>query len=272
MPGNIKAQNKFIPKRSINLKGVTQNTAIADVLLLVSIVTLASSLAVAAGMYIYSTYNDNAIKNAKNSLNIASQKFQELTIKDFQTLSKQLEAGDRILNNHLAVSEIFKALEESTLKSVQYTKFIYSVKSPEEITVQLEGNALSVNALAWQSKVLGGQKRIFKNAIFSNLDLKDGKPSFSVDMSINPDAVKFTNVAVYKLQNSSGDTNTKANSDSVGSVNNPDVFDAPQVDNSSVNASSSQSGINNQLNASDLNSLDQTLNNLDVPNNNEFGI
>ncbi len=206
MPAKSSVKNKFIPKQSLNGPATNKSGAFQDVVMLVTLVTLASSLAVAAGMYIYSVHNQKLLDQAKKSLQFYSEKFQALTVNDFQTLGKQLEAGDRILRNHLAVSAIFDALESSTLKSVQYTKFSYSAKSPEEIDVQLEGRALSVNALAWQSKILGAQKRIFKNPVFSNLDLKGGQATFSVNMQVNPDAVRFENIVASRLQQTNSNT------------------------------------------------------------------
>ena len=194
---------------------------IADILMLVSIVMMASSLAIAAGMYIYATYNASAIENAKRNISRTSERFQDVTIKDFQTLGRQLAAADNVLQNHMSVSEIFRALEKSTLKSVQYNNFSYTLNPDNTIDVKLDGTALTMNAVAWQSKILANQKHIFKNPVFSNLDLNDGKPAFSVSMQINPDVIKFQNVVLAKQSEL---TDAQSATEDTGSDNtSPDV-------------------------------------------------
>ena len=192
-----KQTNKFISAPS-KPKSSEASGGLADILMIVSIVMMASSLAIAAGMYIYASYNASAVESAKRNLTRTSERFQDVTITDFQTLGRQLLAADNVLQNHIAVSEIFKALEESTLKSVQYKNFSYTLNPDNTIDVQLDGTALTMNAVAWQSKVLANQKHIFKNPVFSNLNLDNGRPEFSVSMQINPDVVKFQNVVLAR--------------------------------------------------------------------------
>lgn len=216
----------------------------ADVFMLIAIVMLASSLAVAGGMFAYKRYLLTEVENDLRTLDAARNRLDEHSINKFKITGKQLEAAKEVLQNHVSVSKIFKVLEELTLKSVRYKSFDYKLNTLGEAKIALDGEALTVNALAWQSKVMGKQRRIFRSLVFSDLDL-DQRVGFKISAEINPDAIKFENVVVERLNATGGVPNNPGAQD----INAQTNMDSTDTD--TENASTENGGATQDINATD---------------------
>jgi len=120
---NFIPDNPVAPPSAGDNSGDSKLGGIADVVMLVSIVLLASSLAIATGVFLYGRLVDAQLNRAKTSLDRVRNNFDKNTIETLKLLSKRMVAGQDILNKHIAVSEVFKALENITLKSVQFKEF-----------------------------------------------------------------------------------------------------------------------------------------------------
>ena len=209
MPEQEQQISNFIPD-SIPTSDVPVDSAdsgvsgMSDILFLISIVLLALSLAMAAGVYLFLNYETKRVADKQNQLNIFKNGIKSKDMEVLKLLSDRLKFGQSILNSHIAVTRLFKALELHTLKSVQFTKFGFS-KTPEGLNMMLEGRALTVNAVAAQSKEFSKNKKALKNIIFSNLGFeKDGTVKFKVVADVNPDFVNFTSAVLEDRQNSGG--------------------------------------------------------------------
>jgi len=84
--------------------------------------------------------------------------------------------------------------------------------------MMLEGKALTVNAVAAQSKEFSKNKKALKNIIFSNLGFeKDGTVKFKVVADIDPDFVNFTSAVLEDKQSAmGGETQNNASATSFG--------------------------------------------------------
>ncbi len=179
---------------------------IEDIAFLVAIVIFAVSLAAAAGMYILQSYKQNKLETMQRSLERVRNEFDKDTINNLEVLGKQLAAADKVLQAHSAPSEFFRALENLTLKSVQYENLDYRIQSDGSIKINLDGKALSLNAVALQSKILGSKNAVtkspvIKNPVFSDLGYsKDGTVKFKVAADVNPDSVNFTAVVATRAK------------------------------------------------------------------------
>ena len=201
---NFIPDNPVAPPSAGDNSGDSKLGGIADVVMLVSIVLLASSLAIATGVFLYGRLVDAQLNRAKTSLDRVRNNFDKNTIETLKLLSKRMVAGQDILNKHIAVSEVFKALENITLKSVQFKEFKFDYANPETIQIQLKGIALTVNAVAAQSKAFAANQDKFQNVIFSNLGFeKDGTVSFNVLADVNPDFINFTNLVLNQINSGS---------------------------------------------------------------------
>ena len=230
--------------------GSESKGGLADVLLLVAIVLLAASLAIATGVFLYGRLVDKQLAEGKKTLDIASSRVSPHTVEELQSLSKRLTAGNDLLSKHIAPSEIFKALELITLKSVQFTEFKFSYTSPELMQLSLKGKALTVNAVAAQSKAFSANQDKFQNTIFSNLGFeKDGTVSFQVTTDINPDFINFVGLVLKNTNEGVGANNQQAAAAASDALNandssavSSDTQSASQSDNAQV-PSGQQEGV-----------------------------
>ncbi len=204
MPG-MQNTGSFIPDSGAVVtppqdKKSNEPSGLSDIVMLIAIILLVSSLAISTGVFLYSQLINKQIESKKESLNRVRNAIDKNTIESLKLLSKRLTVGNDILNKHNAVSEVFRALEQITLKSVQFTNFKFQSGAEDELQIHMKGKALTVNAVAAQSKAFAANPDKFQNTIFSNLGFeKDGTVSFQVVTDINPDFINFVNLVLRKV-------------------------------------------------------------------------
>ncbi|PCI30050.1 hypothetical protein COB52_01920 [Candidatus Kaiserbacteria bacterium] len=169
---------------------------VGDILILITVVILAASLALAAGVFLYDRFLTVNVDKKAEQLNRARQALDEDSVKQLLRLDARLMAASSVLTNHTAPSEIFKVLQETTLKSVSYDSFEYTAGGVDGMVITLKGKAKSVNGVALQASVFG-QHNAIGNPIFSEIDLISDGVSFIVTANINPSAINYTNVSQY---------------------------------------------------------------------------
>ena len=188
------------------------SASVSDLFLLISIILLSVSLASAAGVYLYNRYIESKIAQSKDSLTLAAKNTTPETIEELNKMSKQLSAAKFVLDRHIAISQLFRALEEHTLKNVQITKLQYKFEG-DTPKIMIDGLASSMNTLAAQSKELSKTKSKFLNVIFSGFDYdKSGYVKFKVDAEMNKNYMNFTNKVLQGLSergSSSANTGTQ---------------------------------------------------------------
>lgn len=188
-------QTSFIPKKPLAEERVP---VVASTSLFSFLATLIffGALASAAGMYFYEASLKKSISAASVSLAASRNSFEPTLISQLKTLDRRLTDANKLLANHVAVSPIFEVLSETTLKSIQFTKFSFtnptSVTAP--ISVRMSGKARDYSSIALESDQLALNKNIH-NPIFSNLalDEKTGMVSFDLVFTVSADLVRFTN-------------------------------------------------------------------------------
>lgn len=143
------------------------------------------------GMYFYKQTFTKEIANKEASLTEAKDRFEPAKIVELKSLNKRLDAADEILNNHIAISPVFKLLEIITLKKVRYTQFDYNINSEKEnlVEIRLSGVAENYRTVALQADLLSRDERVNKyiiDPIFSNLT-PDGKGNIVFDLKFTVD-------------------------------------------------------------------------------------
>ena len=108
-------------------------------------------------------------------------------------LDKRINASNQILSKHIAISPIFQALQEITMKSVRFTKFDYDFSGDKNsrINVKMSGVTLGYSHLALQSDLFA-QNKNFIDPVFSNLALNEsGNVIFDLNFSVDPSFVDY---------------------------------------------------------------------------------
>ncbi len=185
-------QTSFIPKKPI-VKERAVSSRPVGILLIASIFVLFTVLIATAGLYFYQGIENRSITTLQSQLDLAKNSFEPSKITELQVLDNRLNAATEILNNHVAVTPIFQALETATLKSVRYTKFSYSLGATPTlpVAIELEGQAIGYRSIALESDLLGQNKNII-DPVFSNLTLDNqGQVLFQLDFTVDPSFVNY---------------------------------------------------------------------------------
>lgn len=175
----------------------------ADVFMLVSVILLAAALTLAAGVFLYNQFLSSSVSNKSEQLSLARASFEPELIDELLKLDARLNAGQVVLAQHIAPSELFRILGSLTLQSVTFENLSFEAIDTNTITIRLDGKAQSVNGVALQASVFGNSKAIL-NPIFSNLDITNDGVKFHVDAQIDPSLLRYSSVSErYTTQQSS---------------------------------------------------------------------
>lgn len=136
------------------------------------------ALIATVGTYLYDRYLTHVLEAKAEELAVAQREVNEDQVEEFVRLRDRLTYGQELLNNHIAVSQVFDVLEAETLASVRFSSMGLTVADDHTAQIEVEGTARNFNALAAQSNAYAGQKGI-RRAIFSGIVVnKDNTVSF----------------------------------------------------------------------------------------------
>jgi hypothetical protein len=185
-------QTSFIPKKPMVRESATAPRSV-NFFTIISLFILFTILLVTGGLYFYKGIMAKDVVAKKTNLTLAKNRFEPSKIQELQVLDKRLNAANEILSKHIAVTPIFQALQETTMKSVRFTKFSYSFGEDEKsrINVKMSGVTLGYSFLALQSDLFAKNKN-FIDPVFSNLLLNEnGNVAFDLNFSVNPSFVDY---------------------------------------------------------------------------------
>lgn len=190
-------QTSFIPKQPLVETSAPTARSFNLANFLTTIVFI-SSLVAAGGLYFYKGVLTSDITEMNKSLERSKAAFEPGLINDLQVLDKRLNSSKEILSKHTAVSPVFDALQELTLKSVRFTKFSYegSKADAKKIEVKMSGQTSATGgyrSIALQSNKLA-ENKYFQDIIFSNLTLtQSGGVSFDLTFTVDENLLNFEN-------------------------------------------------------------------------------
>jgi hypothetical protein len=161
-----------------------------DVLVLLGVIALVVAGTLSAGVFLYKQFLVNDLAAKKEQLNKAKEAFQPELVRDLTRLDERISIAEGLLQSHLAPSAFFDVLQQVTLKSIEYKAFTYTFTPPDDLRVQIEGKAASVNGIAYQERVMSSHPAI-KNPVFTVGQIGKDGISFSVELDIDPEAVNF---------------------------------------------------------------------------------
>lgn len=186
-------QTSFIPKRALAEDRIERPKSVSIFLFFATVIFI-GSVAAAGFVYFYKTSLTAQVAQMKIDLQKAESAFEGDFIRQLQRTDKRINAANAVLADHIAVSPIFQELQEATLKSIQFTKFSYTITGSgptAKITVQMSGKSQSYTAIALESAKLVENKYI-KDPIFSNLTPNDqGIVLFDLTFNVDPQFVLY---------------------------------------------------------------------------------
>ncbi|MBX4181677.1 hypothetical protein KW807_02320 [Candidatus Parcubacteria bacterium] len=148
------------------------------------------SVLLAVGAFGYQFYLKYTIAQMETQLEEGTKNLDESSIQEITNLDSRIISASELINNHLILSPLFRALEENTLRSVRLTKFNFT-KSDMGLVVNMDGEASSYAALALQADNFKSIP-MFKNPTFSDLQLDDkGNVKFTFRAGVDSTGLSY---------------------------------------------------------------------------------
>jgi hypothetical protein len=190
-------KSSFIPKDATMVQAprVINRTGFADLLILISIVFLVASLALAAGVFLYLQFLQNSSTSKLQQLERARQAFEPALIQELTRLDDRMHSAAQVLGDHTGPTQFFKLLEQLTLQTVAFNNLAFEGGDAQKMTISMEGVAQSVNSIALQADYLS-KSGMITSPIFSNIDRRIDGVHFNLTAGINPLALRYGNLVV----------------------------------------------------------------------------
>jgi len=194
-------KSSFIPKDAtgIRVPRGPMRTGFADLLILIAIVFLVASLALAAGVFLYLQFLQTSSASKLQQLERAKESFEPSLIHELTRLDDRMRAADVVLESHVAPSTLFHLLEQLTLQTVAFSNLGLQTTDPQHITLSMDGFAKSVNSIALQADYLS-KSGMITSPLFSNIDRRAEGVSFNLTALINPLSLKYGSLILGSQQ------------------------------------------------------------------------
>lgn len=189
----------FIPKRPIESSSdfTPHRSGTIGLLSLLTFVIIVGTGVAFAGVYFYQKQLVSQKAGLEQSISQARDGIGTEFVSDMKRLDSRIDGVKDLVKNHIVVTPIFQALEASTLRSVQYKDFSYSIKTDptaktDMVIVELTGSAKNYSTIALQSDAFSSSSLI-KNPVFSNLtvDDKTRTVNFRLTFSVSPSDLSY---------------------------------------------------------------------------------
>lgn len=164
-----------------------------------AVLIFVASLLGVGGAYLWKQYLISSQESYKQNLAKREQQFNLDLIQQLKEVNVKIDTVRTLLNNHLALSNLFDVLGRFTTGHVRFLSL--DVTPPTtgsgDIKVSMQGYGTTLQAVAFQSDVLSeleqyGLRNIVKNPILGDPSLStDGTVSFDFTASIDPSTLLY---------------------------------------------------------------------------------
>lgn len=189
----------FIPKRPIDSSAdfTPHRSGSIGLLSLLTFVVIIGTAVAFGVVYFYQKQLVSQKAQLEKSIGQARDGIGTEFITDMKRLDARIDGVKDLVKNHIVVTPIFQTLEASTLRSVQYKDFNYSIKNDavtktDMVVVEITGSAKNYSTIALQSDAFSSAPLI-KNPVFSNLTVDDKTRTinFKLTFSVNPSDLSY---------------------------------------------------------------------------------
>ena len=185
-------QPSFIPQdagQPLRLRS-EGGSGLSELFLLVSILLLVVSIALAGGVFLYTEYLQSAVKSKQDQLSRAEAAFDPSLVQQFTRLDNRMKAAQALLSQHRAPTLLFGILEKTTAQDISYSDFSYDASDGGDIKLKMSGVAGSVNSIALQAELFS-QSGVITNPIFSDINAGENGINFNFTGDINPSSIAY---------------------------------------------------------------------------------
>ena len=199
-----KFQTSFIPKKPLISPNVMMQRAprrIVSLFLMFAVIVFIISLAGLGGAYLWKGYLTSSQVNFKQQLADREKLFDINLITQLKQANVQIDTAKQILNNHVAMSQVFDIISNFTIVSSRFLSMDLTTKDTQSnsngVKISMKGYGKDLSSVAFQSDVLGklediGLRDIVKNPILSDPTKdKDGKVTFGFSATFEPSGLSY---------------------------------------------------------------------------------
>ncbi|HEY4487210.1 MAG TPA: hypothetical protein VI483_00420 [Candidatus Paceibacterota bacterium] len=207
------AQPSFIPHDAGTPQAARRTSAggLWDLLVILGIVILAASCALAGGVFLYKQYLNSTKNSQLAQLKEANERFDKSLVEKLTRLDNRMDSAEMLLGTHVSPSAFFASLNQVTAKTVSYTNLDVLISDPRNIEVKMTGVARSVNSVAFQADILS-KSGVFTNPIFSDLDRQRDGVHFALTMAVDASRINFENLINSAISAAAAPENTAPSS------------------------------------------------------------
>lgn len=194
---DVNIRPSFIPKTPITdvtPQETKKSFGVMTALVLILIAgTVISYLYVSMQLKNIKTVHDTYVARIEKARNEIGVDF----VSDMVSLQAKIESAQELLGKHVAVSPIFKAIQETTVQKVHYKDFNYSLETNNElletmVVVKMNGVAPDYKTIALQADALA-QNTFIKDPIISDIknDNVTNTVSFLLEFKVSLEDVSY---------------------------------------------------------------------------------
>lgn len=194
----------FIPKRPVttatSASDVSSSGVAVSIVSIVIFIAIVGTAASYGGVILYEQQVQKdkialqkTITQAKDGLSIDF-------VSDMKRLNNRIDGVKKLLKQHVVISPIFQALQEHTLRSIEYKDFSYeaasesgdaTAKKTPMVNIKLSGTARGYASIALQADEFA-KSSIIKNPVFSGLSVDDKKKvTFNLTFQVSADNLSY---------------------------------------------------------------------------------
>lgn len=182
--------SSFIPHEAPRARSQQSSGGAVDLMMLVAIVLLVTSIALAAGAFVYKQYLEADGASKVDQLKRAKAAFEPTLIQELTRLDDRMRITGDLLAKHEAISAFFRMLQQSTVQTISFSTLHIEAQPGQPIVLKMEGMAQSVNSIALQADLFG-KGGIVTNAIFSDINRSLTGVRFSFSGQLNQSAITY---------------------------------------------------------------------------------
>lgn len=211
-----KFNTSFIPKKPLQSqqgKVVSGRGDKLNFFMLIAVIIFLVAVLLAAGVFAYKLTVKGAIEAQLRTLDRARQAFEPTFISEATRLNNRIVSANKLLNSHLAPSEIFELLENFTLQTVSFKTFNFEDGEDGTIKITGSGEGDSFRSIVLQSDKFG-QSGYLRDVLFSGLEPNQfGNIDFTFEASLDPQLVLYRKSLNIINTSENTDKNAEQNED-----------------------------------------------------------
>jgi hypothetical protein len=205
-----KFQTSFIPRKNPTpMGGLSSQKPVrhgTSIFMAIAVLIFVVSLGAIGGAYAWKQYLLSVQVTYQKDLAAREQQFNLTQIEHLKQINVQIDTAKQLVNNHVALSQIFEIIQKLTIEKVRFMNMDVTLPTAQNgatgnaVKITMMGYGSNLSAVAFQSKVLSeleqyGLRNIVKNPIISDPSLDPaGTVSFGFGAELDKTGLTYAQV------------------------------------------------------------------------------